>query len=264
MTALVEPPIAMPARMALSNASRVRICEGRRSSAAPSPRCGARPSRRARRRRESARGDRGVARAASCRAPRPSTPSWRRCPSPCSGRPSATCTPPISQNSSSLTAAPRDAPPRGASCRCPSRSPRCCQRPRSIGPPVTMIAGTSALAAPMSWPAWSCRSRDSSTTPSSGLARMHSSTSIAIRLRKSIVVGFMRISPSEMVGNSSGKPPAAQTPRFTASATCRRCALQLVSSLQELQMPMTGRPSNICSLKPSALIHERWANPSRS
>ena len=52
----------------------------------------------------------------------------------------------------------------------------------------------------------------------------------------------MNISPSEMVGNSSGKPPAAQTPRFTASATVRRCALQLFSSLQELQMPMTGLP----------------------
>ena len=34
-----------------------------------------------------------------------------------------------------------------------------------------------------------------------------------------MVVGFMNISPSEMVGNSSGKPPAAHTPRFTASAT---------------------------------------------
>jgi hypothetical protein len=29
-------------------------------------------------------------------------------------------------------------------------------------------------------------------------------------------------------------------------------------------MPITGRPSNISSLNPSALIHERWANPSRS
>ena len=71
----------------------------------------------------------------------------------------------------------------------------------------------------------------------------HSSTSIAIRLRKSMVVGRMNISPSEMVGNSSGNPPAAQTPRFTASATVRRCALQLLSSLQELQMPMTGLSS---------------------
>ena len=37
-----------------------------------------------------------------------------------------------------------------------------------------------------------------------------------------IAVGLMKISPSEMVGDSSGQPPAAQTPRFTASATSRR------------------------------------------
>src|SRR5438034_2303115 len=55
-----------------------------------------------------------------------------------------------------------------------------------------------------------------------------------MRFRKSIVVGFMRISPSEMVGNSRGNPPADHAPRFTASATCRRWALQLVSSDQEL------------------------------
>src|SRR6266496_5460081 len=93
---------------------------------------------------------------------------------------------------------------------------------------------------------------------------MHSSTSMDMRLRKSIVVGFMRISPSEMVGNSRGNPPALHTPRLTASATWRRCELQLVSSDQELAMPMTGRPSNMTSLHPSAFSHERWAKPSRS
>src|SRR5437899_88482 len=93
---------------------------------------------------------------------------------------------------------------------------------------------------------------------------MHSSTSMAIKFRNSIVVGFMRTSPSEMVGNSSGKPPADSTPRFTASATCRRCALQLVSSDHEFAMPITGRPSNIRSLKPSVFSHERVAKPSRS
>ena len=36
---------------------------------------------------------------------------------------------------------------------------------------------------------------------------MDSSTSIAIRLRNNIVVGFMYCSPSEITGNSSGKPP---------------------------------------------------------
>ena len=69
---------------------------------------------------------------------------------------------------------------------------------------------------------------------------MHSSTSIDMRLRNSIVVGFIRTSPSEIVGNSSGKPPADHTPRFTASAAWRRCALQLVSSDHELAMPITG------------------------
>ncbi len=86
---------------------------------------------------------------------------------------------------------------------------------------------------------------------------MHSSTSMAMRFRKSIAVGFIRTSPSEIVGNSMGNPPALHTPRFTASATCRRCALQVVSSDQELAMPMTGRPSNTTSEKPSLLVHER-------
>ena len=92
---------------------------------------------------------------------------------------------------------------------------------------------------------------------------MHSSTSIAMRLRKSMVVGFMRISPSEITGNSSGKPPALHTPRLTASATCRRCALQLFSSDHELQMPITGRPSKTASLKPSAFRYARCMKPSR-
>ena len=92
---------------------------------------------------------------------------------------------------------------------------------------------------------------------------MHSSTSIAMRLRKSMVVGFIRISPSEITGNSSGKPPALHTPRLTASATWRRCALQLLSSDHELQMPITGRPSNIASLKPSAFRYARCMKPSR-
>src|SRR3989304_2638767 len=93
---------------------------------------------------------------------------------------------------------------------------------------------------------------------------MHSSTSIAIRLRNSIVVGFISTSPSEITGNSSGNPPALQTPRLTASATWRRWALQLLSSDQEFAMPTTGRPSKTRSLKPSVLSHERWAKPSRS
>ena len=67
-----------------------------------------------------------------------------------------------------------------------------------------------------------------------------------------MVVGFISTSPSEIVGNSSGNPPAAHTPRLTASATWRRCALQVVSSLQELQIPTTGFPSKTWPVKPSA------------
>src|SRR5256885_11703131 len=92
---------------------------------------------------------------------------------------------------------------------------------------------------------------------------MHSSTSIAMRFRKSIAVGFMRISPGEMVGNARGKPPGLQTPRLTASATCLRCALQWVSSDQELAIPITGRPSKARSLKPSARRYARCISPSR-
>ena len=67
----------------------------------------------------------------------------------------------------------------------------------------------------------------------------------------------MYTSPSEMVGNSSGNPPAASTPRLTASATVRRCALQLLNSLQELQMPMTGLFWKKSEEKPSDRIQAR-------
>src|SRR5207248_1476442 len=55
---------------------------------------------------------------------------------------------------------------------------------------------------------------------------MHSSTSIAIRFRNSIAVGFIRFSPSEMVGNSRGSPPAWRTPRLTDSACGPRTLCQ--------------------------------------
>ena len=73
-----------------------------------------------------------------------------------------------------------------------------------------MIAGTPALIAPISCAGTVLSQPPSRTTASSGYERMHSSTSIAMRLRKSIALGFMRFSPSEMVGNSSGRPPGLQ------------------------------------------------------
>ena len=79
-------------------------------------------------------------------------------------------------------------------------------------PAVTTIAGRSALAAPISWAGMVLSQPPSSTTPSIGWPRIISSVSIAIRLRNSMVVGDRKISPSEMVGNSSGRPPACHTP----------------------------------------------------
>ena len=44
------------------------------------------------------------------------------------------------------------------------------------------------------------------------------------RLRNSIAVGRMFVSPSDITGNSSGKPPASHTPRLTYSAIWRKWA----------------------------------------
>jgi hypothetical protein len=90
---------------------------------------------------------------------------------------------------------------------------------------------------------------------------MLSSTSIDMRFRNSIAVGFISISANDITGNSSGKPPAIQTPRFTASAIGRRFTLQFVSSLQELQMPMIGLPSKTALENPSLRSHARRENP---
>ena len=83
------------------------------------------------------------------------------------------------------------------------------KRPFSIGPPDTPIVGRSHDAAPIKSAGVVLSQPISSTTPSNGLARMDSSTSIAHWLRKSIVVGRSCVSPSDITGNSSGKPPAS-------------------------------------------------------
>jgi hypothetical protein len=123
------------------------------------------------------------------------------------------------------------------------------------------MVGRSTLAAPMSWAGVVLSQPASSTTPSRGLARMHSSTSMLMRLRNIMVVGRIRVSPSEMVGNSRGKPPASQTPRLTHSARPRKWALQGVSSDHELQMPITGRPTKRSLGRPWFLSQLRWPKP---
>ena len=134
-------------------------------------------------------------------------------------------------------------------CHTPVPEPICLprKRPDNIGPPEMPIVGRSQLAAPMSNDGVVLSQPMSSTTPSIGLPRIDSSTSMLARLRNNIAVGFSCVSPSDITGNSSGNPPASSTPRFTNSASSRKWPLQGVSSLQVLQMPMTGRPSNMSS-----------------
>src|SRR3989304_3615947 len=55
-----------------------------------------------------------------------------------------------------------------------------------------------------------------------------------------MAVGFRKVPPSEMVGNSRAVPPTCQTPRFTALASSRKWRWHGLSSLQGLQMPITG------------------------
>src|SRR5256885_17249942 len=58
------------------------------------------------------------------------------------------------------------------------------------------------------------------TTPSRGFARMHSSTSIDIKLRNIIAVGFIRTSPSEITGNSRGNPPRSEEHTSELQSPC--------------------------------------------
>jgi hypothetical protein len=58
-----------------------------------------------------------------------------------------------------------------------------------------------------------------------------------------MVVGFIIVSPSEIAGISTGKPPPCQTPRFTSSARVRKCAWHGLRSLHVLRMPITGLPA---------------------
>src|SRR5215475_12744340 len=78
-----------------------------------------------------------------------------------------------------------------------------------------------------------------------------------------MAVGRSSVSPSAIAGNSSGKPPACQTPRLTDSATRCRCTLHGASSDQVVAMPITGRPSNTSGVKPWLRIHDRWFIPAR-
>src|SRR3954447_7815946 len=86
-----------------------------------------------------------------------------------------------------------------------------------MGPTGTMIAGTSAEAIAIIWAGMVLSQPPISTTASIGWARIISSVSIAIRLRRNMLVGCANDSWMEMVGNSIGSAPASITPRLIAS-----------------------------------------------
>ena len=127
-----------------------------------------------------------------------------------------------------------------------------------------MMAGLPALAAPINWAGTVLSQPDSRTTPSMGLHRIISSTSMAIRFRNNIVVGTMKFSASEMVGNTTAVPPAAMTPLFTDSARSRSPMLQGLSSLQLEQIPMIGRRRTASLLSPPARRNARSIEPRMS
>jgi hypothetical protein len=78
----------------------------------------------------------------------------------------------------------------------------------------------------MSWAGTVLSQPPISTAASIGWARIISSVSMAIRLRRYMEVGQAKDSCSEMVGKATGRPPAISTPRFTASTICGTVAWQ--------------------------------------
>ncbi len=104
---------------------------------------------------------------------------------------------------------------RRQSVQAPIFSPR--QLPALIGPVTRRMAGTLALAAPMSSAGTVLSQPPSRITASIGWARIISSTSSAIRLRRYMLVGWEKLSCSEMTGKAMGMPPASMTPRLAAS-----------------------------------------------
>src|SRR5436853_7589819 len=76
--------------------------------------------------------------------------------------------------------------------------------PESIGPPETRMVGRSTLHAPMRVAGVVLSHPARSTTPSSGLARIGSSTSMLARMRYHIAGGRISVSPGELHGKQSG------------------------------------------------------------
>ena len=206
ITALVEPPIAALVRMAFSKALRVTICDILMSCLTISTM--RRPVSWARRlRRVSAAGmaafsGNAMPKASTMLAMVEAVPMVMQVPvERCIS---------LSQDENSCMVI---SPARTISdiCHTPVPEPTSLPRnlPLSMGPPDRPMVGKSQLAAPIIRDGVVLSQPMSSTTPSIGLPRMLSSTSMDARLRNSMAVGRSWVSPSDMTGNSSGKPPAS-------------------------------------------------------
>ena len=87
-------------------------------------------------------------------------------------------------------------------------------------PVISWMAGMLAEAAPINCAGTVLSQPPISTTASIGCARIISSVSMDIRLRRYMLVGAAKLSCTEMVGKTIGSPPASITPRLTASMSC--------------------------------------------
>jgi len=94
----------------------------------------------------------------------------------------------------------------------PTSLPR--QRLELRGPPLSWIAGRSALAAAMSCAGVVLSQLHNRTTPSIGLDRNVSSTSMAIRFAVEHAEGFMNSSPSESVGTPAATAGPSTRPLY--------------------------------------------------
>ena len=240
MMALVEPPIASSTRSAFSTDFAVMICDGRSgffaSSTARAPVASAARSRSACTAGMAAVPGSAMPSASAMDAIVEAVPITAQVPAVVARLPS------MVSISAELTFPARcSAQKRRQSVQAPSRSPW--NEVGIIGPATSCTAGRSAEAAPMSCAGTVLSQPPSSTTASIGWARIISSTSIDMRFLNIIDVGLRNTSPSDTVGNSSGRPPAPSTPRFSASMSSGKWRWQLLKPLFESAMPTTGRSS---------------------
>ncbi len=91
------------------------------------------------------------------------------------------------------------------------------------------------------------------TTASTGAARIISSVSIDVRLRRNMLVRCEKLSCREIVGKGTGKPPAIMTPRSTAWTSCGMLPWHGLNPLPVSVIPMTGR-SSTSSVYPTPLM----------